>query len=80
MLEVSDVLNSITRKRAEREVMARDPFLSAAGAILAASGRATIRAGRQHGVNLHPMDYWLRRLQRANKKLRRHSRAPDRLR
>jgi hypothetical protein len=33
-------------------------------------------ARRQHGVDLHSMDYWLGRLPRANKKLRRHSRSP----
>lgn len=41
-------------KSAEREVMACDPFLPAAGAILAAGRRATIRVGRQRGVDLHP--------------------------
>jgi hypothetical protein len=55
MLEVDDLLKSVTGKSAEREVMAWDPFLPAAGAILAAGRRrATIRAGRQRGVDLHP--------------------------
>ena len=46
MLEVSDLLNSITRKRAEREVMARDPFLSAAGAKTCSANSAGCHPSR----------------------------------